>query len=49
MKIIADDKIPFLKGALEPYAEVVYVPGKEINHDVLIDADALLGTYQDNM
>jgi len=32
MKIIADDKIPFLKGALEPFAEVVYVPGKLINN-----------------
>ena len=42
MKIIADDNIPFLKGALEPFAEVVYLPGKEIKHDVLIDADALL-------
>jgi erythronate-4-phosphate dehydrogenase len=42
VKIIADDNIPFLKGALEPFAEVVYVPGKEIKHDVLIDADALL-------
>jgi erythronate-4-phosphate dehydrogenase len=42
LKIIADDKIPFLKGALEPYAEVVYLPGKEITHDVLSDADAML-------
>ena len=42
MKIIADDKIPFLRGALEPYAEVVYLPGKEITHDVLLDADAIL-------
>ena len=42
MKIIADDKIPFLKGALEPWAEVVYLPGKDITHDVVIDADALL-------
>ncbi len=42
MKIIADDKIPFLKGALEPYAEIVYVPGKDINTDMLKDTDALL-------
>ena len=42
MKIIADDKIPFLRGALEPYSEVVYLPGKEIINDVLTDADALL-------
>jgi erythronate-4-phosphate dehydrogenase len=42
MKIVADDKIPFLKGALEPYAEVVYIPGKEINREILKDVDALL-------
>jgi erythronate-4-phosphate dehydrogenase len=42
MKIIADDKIPFLKGVLEPYAEVVYVPGKLINRDLLMDSDAML-------
>ncbi len=42
MKIIADDKIPFLKGALERYAEVVYVPGNQINSDILKDADAIL-------
>ena len=42
MKIVADDKIPFLKGALEPYAEVVYVSGKEIDRKTLLDADALL-------
>ena len=42
MKIVADDKIPFLKGALEPYAEVIYLPGKQIDHEILKDADALL-------
>ena len=42
VKIIADDKIPFLKGALEPFAEVVYLPGNEITRGVLIDADAML-------
>ena len=42
MKIIADDKIPFLKGALEPYAEVIYVPGKQINREIIMDSDALL-------
>ena len=42
VKIIADDKIPFLKGALEPYAEVVYLPGKDITQDVLVNADAML-------
>lgn len=42
MKIVADDKIPFLKGVLEPYAEVVYIPGKQINSDILKNCDALL-------
>jgi erythronate-4-phosphate dehydrogenase len=42
VKIVADDKIPFLKGALEPFAEMVYLPGKEINNDNIRDADALL-------
>lgn len=42
MKIVADDKIPFLRGALEPWAEIIYVPGKEIRNEVIRDADALL-------
>lgn len=42
MKIIADDKIPFLRGALEPFAEVVYLPGKETTKDIVRDADALI-------
>lgn len=42
MKIIADDKIPFLRGALEPFSEVIYIPGKEITRDLLSDADAML-------
>ena len=42
MKIIADDKIPFLTGVLEPFAEVVYVPGEMISNATLKDADALL-------
>ena len=42
MKIVADDKIPFLKGVLEPYAEVHYLPGKAITREVLLDTDALL-------
>jgi erythronate-4-phosphate dehydrogenase len=42
MKIVADDKIPFLKGTLEPFAEMVYIPGKQISREVLRDSDALL-------
>ncbi len=42
MKIVADDKIPFLKGVLEPYADVVYLPGDQIQNAALKNADALL-------
>ena len=42
MKIVADTNIPFLKGVLEPYAEVVYMDGRSINHEAMIDADAII-------
>lgn len=42
IRIVADDKIPFLKGALDSFANVTYMPGKQINRDALINADALL-------
>jgi erythronate-4-phosphate dehydrogenase len=42
MKIVADDHIPFLRGALEPYARVVYLPGAAIGPSDLKDADALI-------
>jgi erythronate-4-phosphate dehydrogenase len=42
MRIIADDKIPFLKGVLEPYADIEYVPGHLISNGELKTADALL-------
>ena len=42
MKIVADDKIPFLKGVLEPYGEIEYLPGSEINNSNIKNADALL-------
>jgi erythronate-4-phosphate dehydrogenase len=42
LKIVADDKIPFLKGALERYAEMIYMPGNEINREMLMHCDALL-------
>src|SRR3989304_6880411 len=41
-KIVVDDKIPYLKGVLEPFAEVFYLPGKEIKTADLINADALI-------
>ena len=42
MKIVADDKIPYLKGVFEPYAEVVYLPGGKISPADVADADALI-------
>ncbi|MBN2213249.1 MAG: 4-phosphoerythronate dehydrogenase PdxB [Bacteroidales bacterium] len=42
MKIIADNKIPFLAGALEPYADIVYLPGRDITNAMVQDADALI-------
>ncbi len=42
MKIVADDKIPFLKGVLEPFAEVDYLPGDQIDPASLKNADVLL-------
>lgn len=42
VKIVADDAIPFLKGVLEPYAEVVYKKGSLIGPEDVKDADALV-------
>ncbi|MDX2419365.1 MAG: 4-phosphoerythronate dehydrogenase PdxB [Xanthomonadales bacterium] len=42
MKVIIDNKIPYIQGVLEPYAEVLYLPGKLTTRDVVKDADALI-------
>ncbi len=42
MKIIIDDKIPYIKGALEPFAEVLYLPGSKTTPEVVKDADAII-------
>lgn len=42
MKIIIDNKIPYIEGALEPFAEVVYLPGNQTTSEVIRDADALI-------
>ena len=41
IKIVADDKIPFLKGVLDPYVQVVYLPGAKITAADVADADAI--------
>ena len=42
MKIVIDDKIPFIRGVFEPFAEVLYLPGSRITSADLRDADALI-------
>lgn len=42
MKFIIDDKIPYIKGALEPFGEVIYLPGTKTTPDVVKDADAII-------
>ncbi len=42
MKVVADDKIPFLRGILEPFCEVEYLPGSAITREILKNADAIL-------
>ena len=41
-KIVCDDKIPFLRGVFEPWAEVVYLPGAAISRADVAAADALV-------
>lgn len=41
-KCVIDNKIPFIQGALEPFAEVVYLPGGKISPADVKDADALI-------
>ena len=42
MKIVADIDVPFLKGVLEPYGEVLYKKGAEITNEDVKEADALI-------
>lgn len=42
MKIVIDDKIPFIRGAFERWADVVYAPGRSIDARMVADADALI-------
>ena len=42
MKFIIDDKIPYIKGALEAFAEVLYLPGNKTTAEVVKNADALI-------
>jgi len=42
IRITADDKIPFLKGVLEPFARISYLPGSQIGRTQAMKSDALL-------
>lgn len=42
MKVVADNKIPFLAGVLEPFCDVEYYSGAEIAPEHIKDADVLL-------
>ncbi|HSO89417.1 MAG TPA: 4-phosphoerythronate dehydrogenase PdxB [Draconibacterium sp.] len=42
MKIIIDDKIPYIKGVLESVAEVIYLPGNKTTPEIVKDADAII-------
>ncbi len=42
MKIVVDKDIPFLRGVLEPFAEIVYLRGDETRAEDVRDADAIL-------
>ena len=42
MKIVVDKDIPFIKGALESKADVIYLSGSSITRKDVLDADALI-------
>lgn len=42
IRIVIDSAIPMIRGVLEPYAEVVYRPGRDFTPAAVRDADALV-------
>ncbi|MDX9781837.1 MAG: 4-phosphoerythronate dehydrogenase [Bacteroidales bacterium] len=42
VKVTVDSDIPFIKGLLEPFAEVQYLKGSDIKRDLIADSDALI-------
>ncbi len=42
MKIVIDEKIPFIRGAFERWTDVIYAPGRNIDASMVSDADALI-------
>ena len=48
MKIIIDDKIPYIRGAFEKVAEVIYLPGPKTTSEVVKDADVIVTRTRTN-
>lgn len=48
MKIVIDDKIPYIRGAFEGVAEVIYLPGSKTTPEVVKDADAIVTRTRTN-
>ena len=42
MKFVIDDKIPYIRGVLEPFAEIKYIRGSDINRNDMCDTDGLI-------
>lgn len=42
MRVVIDAAIPYIKGVLEPYSEVIYLPAKEITANIVRNTDALI-------
>ncbi|MDD3812135.1 MAG: 4-phosphoerythronate dehydrogenase [Bacteroidales bacterium] len=42
MKLVVDNQIPFIRGILEPFALISYLPGAAIRKENLTDADGLI-------
>jgi erythronate-4-phosphate dehydrogenase len=42
MKIVVDKQIPFIRGVLDKYAQVVYLEGGSITRNQVLEADALV-------
>lgn len=42
MKFIIDDKIPYIKGVLEPFGDVLYLSGPDTTPEIVKDADAII-------
>lgn len=42
MKIIIDDQIPYIRGAFDHVAEVIYLPGSKTTPEIVNNADALI-------